>query len=357
MSFVERKQKFLALEQMRGSRVIALVNCDRFSDTQIQGVSTGIAQDHIPIFHEELRKFGKVKQIDLWLYTRGGDMNVPWPLLNAVHSYANRVEVLVPFRCHSAGTLMALGAHQIVMSPSGELSPVDPTTANQFNPRDPNNPQSVLGISVEELSAFVDMAKETIGIEGSSNLVSILQTLAKDISPIALGNVHRTYTQIREVSKKLLSLHVDIAKEEEKVNSIIDKLTKKLYSHLHVINRQEAKDIGLDVREASEEEDTIMWGTYQDYANELELNTQFNIRGVIGNQLEHQLALKGGFIETTDNSYIYESTHKITQASELPEKILTALIQGRQARPKDLIPGLPVRVDAALIRGGWRLVS
>jgi len=67
--------------------------------------------------------------------------------------------------------------------------------------------------------------------------------------------------------------------------------------------------------------------------------------------------LRGGFIETTDSSYVYESKNKITQASELPEKVLTGLIQGRQPRPKDLIPGLPVRVDAALIRAGWILRS
>ncbi|MBT9148405.1 MAG: hypothetical protein DDT32_02177 [Syntrophomonadaceae bacterium] len=333
-----------------------MLHSDRVSDTPIHGVNTGLAQDHLPVFHELLRKFGKVRQIDLWLYTRGGDMNVPWPLLNAISNYTERVEVLVPFRAHSAGTLIAMGAHQIVMSPSAELSPVDPTTANQFNPRDPNNPQSVLGISVEEVTAFVEMAKESIGIEGSSN-VTILQTLAKDISPIALGNVHRTYTQVREVSKKLLGLHMDIVKEETRVNDIIDKLTKKLYSHLHLINRREAQNIGLDVIDAKEEEDAIMWNIYQDYANELELNAQFNIRGVLGTQLETELKLKGGYIETTDSSYVYESTSKVTQASELPEKILTGLIQGRQARPRDLIPGLPVRVDVAIIRAGWRLAS
>lgn len=357
MSFAERKQIFAELEHQRGNRVISMLHSDRVSDTAIHGVNTGLAQDHLPVFHELLRKFGKVRQIDLWLYTRGGDMNVPWPLLNAIYSYTEKVEVLVPFRAHSAGTLIAMGAHRIVMSPSGELSPVDPTTANQFNPRDPNNPHSVLGISVEEVTAFVEMAKESIGIEGSSNLVSILQTLAKDISPIALGNVHRTYIQIREVSKKLLGLHIDIVKEEARVNDIIDKLTKKLYSHLHAINRREAQGIGLDVIDANAKEDAIMWSIYQDYANELELNTQFNIRGFLGTQLETELTLKGGFIETTDSSYVYESKNKISQASELPEKILTGLIQGRQAQPRNLIPGLTVRVDVAVIQSGWRLAS
>lgn len=354
MSFAERKKLIAELEGKRGSRIIALLHSDRITDTPVTGINTHFAGDHLPVFHELLRRLGKVQSLDLWLYTRGGDMNVPWPLVNAVRSYADKMNVLVPFRAHSAGTLIALGADKIVMSQSAELSPVDPTTANQFNPRDPNNPQSVLGISVEEVTAFIEMAKESIGVEGSSNVVSILQTLAKDVSPIALGNVHRTYTQIREVSRKLLGLHMNVSEAEDRVTGIIDKLTKKLYSHLHAINRREARDlIGLDVTDATSEEDELMWKIYQDYATELQLNTQFNIRGVLTTQLEQELTLKGGFIETADNSFVYITKNKLTQASELPEKILTGLIQGRQALPRSLLPGLPVRVDVACLQSGW----
>lgn len=354
MSFAERKKTIAELEGKRGCKIITLLHSDRISDTPITGINTHLAGDHIPVFHELLRRLGKMQSLDLWLYTRGGDMNVPWPLINAIRSYADKVNVLVPFRAHSAGTLIALGADKIVMSPSAELSPVDPTTANQFNPRDPSNPQSVLGISVEEVTAFIEMAKENIGVEGNPNVVSILQTLTKDISPIALGNVHRTYTQIRDVSRKLLGLHMDISKEEVRVTDIIDKLTKKLYSHLHAINRREAHDlIGLDVTDATEDEDILMWKLYQDYADELQINTQFNIRGVLTTQLEQELTLKGGFIETTEDSFVYLTKNKLTQASELPEKILTGLIQGRQALPKTLLPGLPVRVDAACLQSGW----
>lgn len=113
MSFAERKLILTELEKMRGSRVIALLHSDRISDTPINGINTQLAADHLPVFHELLRKLGKMQLIDLWLYSRGGDMNVPWPLINAVRSYAERVNVLVPFRAHSAGTLLALGSDKM----------------------------------------------------------------------------------------------------------------------------------------------------------------------------------------------------------------------------------------------------
>jgi len=357
VAFSERQAFYKQLQELRGSKVFTLFHSDRISDIAVTGINGHVAQDHLPVFNQLLRASGKANIIDLWLYTRGGDMNVPWPLVNAIRSFAPEFNVVVPFRAHSAGTLIGMGANHIIMSPTGELSPVDPTTANQFNPRDPNNRQTVLGISVEEVTAFIEMAKTSIGIDGSANLTSVLEVLTKDISPIALGNVHRTYTQIREVSKKLLSLHMDIAKESARVDDIINKLTQKLYSHLHAINRIEARGIGLDVVDASTDEDKLMWSIYEDYAKEVDLDTQFLIRGVLGTKLESELTLKAGFIETVECSYTLLTKLKLTQASVLPEKILEGIIAGRQRKPTDLLPGLQVQVDAAVLQSGWVLIK
>jgi len=355
--FLQRQAFYQKLQEVRGSKTFALFHSDRIADAQVTGINCHISQDHLPVFNQLLRTAGKAARIDLWLYTRGGDMNVPWPLVNAIRSFAPEFNVLVPFRAHSAGTLIAMGANKIIMSPTGELSPVDPTTANQFSPRDPNNRQSILGISVEEVNAFIEMAKTTVGIEGSADLTTVLQILSKDISPIALGNVHRTYTQIREVSKKLLSLHMDTTKESARVDEIINKLTQKLYSHLHAINRTEAKDIGLDVVDASTDEDRLIWSIYEDYAKEVDLDKQFLIRGVLGTKLESELTLKGGFIETSECSYAYQTKLKLTQASVLPDKILEGVMAGRQKKPTDLVPGLPVQVEVAPLQSGWALTS
>lgn len=353
MAFAERQAFYKQLQELRSSKVFILFHSDRISDTRVNGINGHLAQDHLPVFHQLLRASGKADQVDLWLYTRGGDMNVPWPLVNAIRSFAPKFNVLVPFRAHSAGTLIGMGAHKIIMSPTGELSPVDPTTANQFNPRDPTNPQGVLGISVEEVTAFIEMAKTSIGIDGSANLTSVLQVLAKDVSPIALGNVHRTYMQIREVSKKLLSLHIDIDKESSRVDSIINKLTQKLYSHLHAINRNEARGIGLDVVDASADEDKLMWSIYENCSKEVDLDNQFLLRGVVGTKQETELTLKAGFIETDERSYVLQTRLKLTQASILPEKILEGIISGRNRKPTDLIPGLSVQVEAAVLQSGW----
>ncbi|MBM4036053.1 MAG: hypothetical protein FJ291_30335 [Planctomycetes bacterium] len=86
------------------------------------------------------------------------------------------------------------------MTRLGELSPIDPTTGNQFNPPDPLNPKNRLGICVEDLSAYQDFLKSALGLlDGEdpqahkelSLLQPFLQKLAEAVHPFALGNVYR----------------------------------------------------------------------------------------------------------------------------------------------------------------------
>jgi ClpP class serine protease len=70
----------------------------------------------------------------------------------------------VPYKAHSAGTMIALGADEIVMSDLSEISPIDPSTANVFNPSDPTNLQNKIPISVEDVIAYFDLAKNSCSI-------------------------------------------------------------------------------------------------------------------------------------------------------------------------------------------------
>src|SRR3989344_761588 len=138
------------IEEKRSSKVITYITSDR------QGpVNARVAMDIIPIVSEQLRKIGtKVSKIDLFLYTAGGDTMVPWRLVSMIREYCDTFSVLVPYKAHSAGTMIALGADEIVMSDLSEISPIDPSTANVFNPSDPTNPQNKIPISVEDVIAY-----------------------------------------------------------------------------------------------------------------------------------------------------------------------------------------------------------
>ena len=117
------------------------------------------------------------------------------------------------------------------MTQSAELSPIDPTVGNQFNPVDPRNPQNVLGISVEDVTAYFDLCKgKDVGIKDERNLLEALKEMTAKVNPLALGNVQRVYLQIRMLAEKLLSLHLDSKRDAEKIKKIIEALTTKFYS-------------------------------------------------------------------------------------------------------------------------------
>ena len=99
------------IEKSRGSKAITYLTSDR------QGpVNARVAMDIIPIISKQLRKIGKQDKIDLFLYSAGGDTMVPWRLVSMIREYCNKFSVLVPYKAHSAATMIALGADEIVMS-------------------------------------------------------------------------------------------------------------------------------------------------------------------------------------------------------------------------------------------------
>lgn len=67
-----------------------------------------------------------VQRLYLILTTSGGNPDVAYKTMRYLQNlYPERVTVVVPGWCKSAGTLMVIGAHEILFGPFGELGPLD----------------------------------------------------------------------------------------------------------------------------------------------------------------------------------------------------------------------------------------
>ena len=270
------------IEAKRGSKVITYITSDR------QGpINARVAMDIIPIVSEQLRKIGKTEKIDLFLYTAGGDTMVPWRLVSMIREYCDIFSVIVPYKAHSAGTMIALGADEIIMSDLSEISPIDPSTANVFNPIDPANPQNRIPISVEDVIAYFDLAKNKFGIKSDEDLTKVFNRFIEatpQIHPLALGNVNRTHNLIRLIAKRLLKSHKEPMKEDQ-IEKVVEFFTEKLYSHQYFIGRKEAREeLGVkSVVDADPELSQMMSDLYVEYAKEMELqNTVWNPENELG---------------------------------------------------------------------------
>src|SRR3989338_5614827 len=257
------------LETERNSRVISYVTGDRTP------FATKIAGDVVPLLGDLLDSIGKVKKISLFLYTSGGDMLAPIRIVKLIRNHCDSFEVLVPYKAHSAGTLICLGADTIVMGKLGELTPVDPTTGHPFNPPNPTNPQERLEVSVEDLNSYLLFAKEGAGIK-DEQAVEVYKLLVEKLHPLSIGNAYRAYRMTRMLTERLLWLHMDKEKDSEKIKKIVKEITGDITIHAYPIDRDEATDLGLKIEKAQEELDKIMRELYEGYAAEMKLGQPFH---------------------------------------------------------------------------------
>lgn len=302
---METKELIQKIEELRKSKVITYLTSDRKGP-----VNARIAMDIIPIMSKQLRKMGKVSQIDLFLHSQGGDTMVPWRLVSMMREYCDKLSVLVPYKAHSSATMIALGADEIVMSDLSELSPIDPSVANVFNPQDPKNPNGKIPVSVEDVMAYFDLAKK-VGISSEKELTEIFKKFIESnpqIHPLALGNVNRVHNLIRILAKRLLKSHKNPMPDKE-IDKIVDYLTEKLYSHQYFIGRKEAKqDLGINtVVNADKQLSNLMTQLYEEYKKEMQFDKPWNPQIEIGaNQSQNKVDYKIAFVESSLISNFYQ---------------------------------------------------
>ncbi len=200
MTRQKRVELIKAIEKKRNSRVIAYITNDRI------GCSVPILGEVVPKLHEHILSIPKEerKNLDLFLYSRGGDSDTPWTIVSMLREYTDsgKFGVLIPFRAHSAATVIALGADEIVMTKKAELGPIDITlSAGPHNPVDSGTGQR-LPVSVEDVMGYFALLK-TIDISEDEK-TRAFEIISTQVNPLALGTVSRLYEQTKLVAKRML---------------------------------------------------------------------------------------------------------------------------------------------------------
>ncbi len=340
----ERKKIIEKIEKERNSKVITYITGDR------QGpLSAKVAMDIIPIVSQQLRQIGKVENIDLFLYSTGGDTMVPWRLVSMIREYCQKFSVIIPYKAHSAATMISLGADEIVMSDLSEISPIDPSTANAFNPQDPKNQQNKIPISVEDVVAYMDLAKNKFGIKSDENLTQIFNKFVEanpQIHPLALGNVNRTYNLIRILAERLLKSHNSPMKEEE-AKKVVEYFTEKLYSHQYYIGRKEAKD-DLGVKTVVRASDSLadsMSELYEEYRKEMNFGMIWNPEDELGsNSMEIKKEYQIAFVESAKTSNHFDLLIDFKKGQvNIPQQTPQGVIQIPQQQ-----------VQWRIVKQGWK---
>lgn len=216
------------IERQRGSRVILLVH--RQETMSVLGFPL---MRYIDIHDSEavLRALDLTDPhmpIDLVLHTPGGLALAASQIARAIHRRPGKVTVFVPHYAMSGGTLIALAADEIVMSPHAVLGPVDPQIGA-------NSAASILTVVRDKPIPEID-----------------------DQTLIWADQARKAIDQIRELVRELTAGDQDA----EAGRRLVELLSEGHFTHDYPITASAARELGLPVSEDMPQEFMRLMGLY-----------------------------------------------------------------------------------------------
>ena len=334
-----RKSLIKMIQKIRGSKLIVYFTGDR------RFASAMIAEDAVRPLYEHLLSIGKNSKIDLVLYSRGGDVSVPWRIVSMFREFCDELSVLIPYKAYSAATLISLGADKIIMGKKAELGPIDPVLLKEVIGESAAPPAE---ISVEDVNSYITFLKERANITDQSALMQLVSILANYLTPLTLGSVNRQNSHIRLVARKLLTYKKE-KPEEAKINSIIETLTEKIYSHGHAIGRKEAQEIGLPVEIPPDELEEAIWKLYLEYEKILRLNEPIDPYLTLdGKEEAHLDGIPIALIESEKMLHVFRVQIDFKRKRQIPSNPQINLNIGLNLPPNIKLEDIPTNVQQIL---------
>jgi hypothetical protein len=231
-------------------------------DADIVVYSGGIRGGADDRFIDLIAEKQKRKNIVLFLTTSGGLPDVAFRIARACQEfYEGKFSLIVDTWCKSAGSLVAVGANEIVMSDHAEFGPLDiqMTSREEVGERDSGLVpiQAINTLRQQSFETFDDFFSRLRFGDNSFSTKMAADTAAKmtiglfnevfrQIDPMRLGEMQRAMNIGLAYGERLATKNVK--------EYAISKLIAGYPSHSFVIDRLEAGNLFIDVRRTSQDE-------------------------------------------------------------------------------------------------------
>lgn len=252
-----------ALEKLRKSRVL----------TYRTSPHARIGEGIVAPLYDQLESIGDVEHLDLVLDTLGGNVEMPWRIVSLIREFCEKFSVLIPYRAASAGTLLALGADEIVMTRLAVLGPIDPSRGHPLLPMGSEGPMQAT--SVQDMRHAIKFIKQT-GAEIVDDkftytpeaVAQLLVALFDKVHPLAIGALEQSYALAKLAGTRCLETHMRAPGDEDKIREIVNRLSDEYKSHGYQIPRREAKAIGLKVTRPGKRVENVLVALYRHFISQ-----------------------------------------------------------------------------------------
>lgn len=205
-------------------------------------------------------------KLTLVLTTFGGDAHEAYRIARRIRIYYEAFHVLVCGYCKSAGTLLVLGADELILAEQAELGPLDVQVVKHDELSDRTSglaPQEALSVLEKRVAgAFVDIFYDL-----KLDLRLTTKTAADAAAALATGAYSPVFAQLDPIRVGEINRHMQIAMEygkrlirqgkNAKLQTVAD-LVSGYPSHGFVIDLAEARDLFDRVRQPTEHERALV---------------------------------------------------------------------------------------------------
>jgi membrane-bound ClpP family serine protease len=202
-------------------------------------VVDGIFGDSITYLEELIFDANPTENLHLMLSSPGGDGETALRLVRSAQARCKELTVIVPDQAKSAATIVAIGAHWIVMGPMSDLGPVDP----QFPIKDE-------WVAAKDIIAAVESAEKAITLNPDS--YPLHAALLADVTAVMVQQARSALGRTEDlVEEALLSnpsrTSKDVANLKER---LMEPLIKRPKEHGAMFGSAACREAGLPVVEA-----------------------------------------------------------------------------------------------------------
>ena len=228
------KDAVVQVEKIRNSTVISYMAAQ---NALVGPEDAGLIVDTIETILPETRK---IDRLDLFLHSPGGFLDSAYKIIRICKEYSNEFNVIVPLAAKSAATVICLGANEIVMTVFAELGPIDPIIQHPY--------KSDVRVPARSIKDFFEFLSST---ETGKVLVDpqFKTQMSNLLDPYLIGSYQTALNSSKQIAEKLLKENA-LKNKPQLVEVAVNKLTEYYYSHSYVIDRNEAREIGLNVTNA-----------------------------------------------------------------------------------------------------------
>ncbi|MCS6904823.1 MAG: ATP-dependent Clp protease proteolytic subunit [Bacteroidia bacterium] len=209
-----RQRLINKIEKERNSRVILIVHRQESMSLLGFPILKYISMEDSEEVLRALEATEPEKDIDLVLHTPGGLVLASLQIARAIQNRKGKVRVIIPHYAMSGGTLIALAADEIIMSPNAVLGPVDP-----------------------QLGEYPAAALKNLLTKKDINEIEDKTLIYADIAEKAIS-------QMQDAVYEILSKNYP----EEKARELSHLLTEGKWTHDYPITASKATELGINVQ-------------------------------------------------------------------------------------------------------------